>query len=82
MIVPNQLNILTRVFLYLFTRDKCTLFYAYIFALVEFDKMQIPLDAQKYNCSLVISSWFGDYRSLRFCAVTSVAALFILQINI
>ena len=34
---------------------------------------------RKSLASLVISSWFGDYRSLRFCAVTSVAALFILK---
>ena len=26
-------------------------------------------------------SWFGDYRSLRFCAATSVVALFVLRTN-
>ena len=56
MIVPNQLNILTRVFLCLFTRDKYTfLQISYTFLCDEFDKMQIPLDTQKmfsFSCHI------------------------------
>ena len=40
----------------------------------EFDKMQIPTG---YSVDLfLLFSWFGDYRGLRFCAFTSVGALF------
>ncbi len=43
----------------------------------EFDKMQIPTG---YGVDLfLLFGWFGDYRSLRFCAATSVVALFILR---
>lgn len=39
-----------------------------------FDKMQILLGLLwLYH---IAQSWFGDYRSLRFCAFTSVGALF------
>ena len=37
-------------------------------------KMQIPTG---YSVDLfLLFSWFGDYRSLRFCASTSVGAFF------
>ena len=39
----------------------------------EFDKMQIPLNSYGYTVLLVL---FRDNRSLRFCASTSVGALF------
>jgi hypothetical protein len=40
----------------------------------EFDKMQIPLCP--YSYTRFAKDWFGDYRSLRFCAPASVGALF------
>jgi hypothetical protein len=40
----------------------------------EFDKMQIPLCP--YGYARFAKDWFGDYRSLRFCAPASVGALF------
>ena len=41
----------------------------------EFDKMQIP--PENDAISSCCFSWFGDYRSLRFCALAAVGALFI-----
>jgi hypothetical protein len=41
---------------------------------IEFDKMQIPLCL--YGYARFAKDWFGDYRSLRFCAPASVGALF------
>ena len=42
----------------------------------EFVKMQIPTGRGIIDIWFLLFSWFGDYRSLRFCAVASVAALF------
>ena len=46
---------------------------------IEFDKMQIPYPHRNENVLYYTlhKDWFGDYRSLRFCAVASVAALFV-----
>ena len=48
------------------------LFYA------EFDKMQIPR-MREYLYTQSVYGLFGDNRNLRFCALTSVGALFILE---
>ncbi len=39
--------------------------------------MQILILISVYIYTHLILNWFGDYRSLRFCAMTSVVALFI-----
>ena len=68
--LPNQLNTTSKGYF-------CLYGIAVLFApLCEFDKMQIL--SERCAVSSCCFSWFGDYRSLRFCAVTSVAALFIL----
>lgn len=50
-----------------------------LFSAQEFDKMQIP--GGKKVCALAdtLPGLFGDNRSLRFCALTSVGALFLFQ---
>jgi len=40
--------------------------------------MQILILISVYIYTLILN-WFGDYRSLRFCAMASVVALFILR---
>ena len=41
---------------------------------MDFDKTQTPLCP--HSLYLFRKDWFGDYRSLRFCALTAVGALF------
>ena len=56
--------------------DNCTIFRYTLFR-NEFDKMQILILISVYIYTLILN-WFGDYRSLHFCAMASVVALFIL----
>ncbi len=67
--MPNNLNNSRRKYF-------CYLGKLYFFrhTFFEFDKMQIPLNG--YDEEYDLFRLFGDNRSLRFCAVTSVAALF------
>ena len=39
--------------------------------------MQILVLISVYMYTHLILNWFGDYRSLRFCAMASVVALFV-----
>ena len=66
---PNQLNTFSKGY---FCLNEIVVFSASFY---EFDKMQIP--PENDAISSCCFSWFGDYRSLRFCALTAVGALFI-----
>ena len=63
--------------LFLKNKDRYALFPRSII-IDEFDKMQIPLIGNNGVLTPFFTlSWFGDYWSLRFCALTWVGALFI-----
>lgn len=72
MILPNKLNI---QLLGMFLRDNYA-FFRYTLV-IEFDKMQIRTARVVYAQS--VYSLFGDNWNLRFCALMTVGALFILS---
>lgn len=44
--------------------------------------MQILIRVSVYIYTHLMLNWFGDYRSLRFCAMASVVALFIWKMHL
>ena len=72
--VPNKLNMQHYGCIFI-SRDTYTLFLP-ILSCNEFDKMQVPYTREFYTQS--VYSLFGDDWNLRFCALISVGALFIL----
>ena len=75
--MPNKLNIQS---LGVFCFSGILIPFLTILFCVEFDKMQIPYTREYYYTQSVYSL-FGDDWNLRFCALITVGALFILYLS-